>query len=252
MASIVDPLLLGVIAGLLPLALGFLPRILVGNRNGTWRQFSGGLALGFLALFFVDLVEDSGGLGESLGLAFSASQVMLVASFILGYVALAAAARGIGETDRETSHLLAYFVAVGIGLHSLAEGIVTGYNFAGELVIDERSVLLQGVSFAIHKFLEGFTVAVFAPMPFRGRRFAVLMGMAGLPLLLGIPWGIVMYPAILANLLFAAGAGATLFIVSQVVVGIQKGKFTKWTGLGFTVGFLLVYLAGLIHFTEFH
>jgi zinc transporter ZupT len=248
----VEPLLLGALVGVLPLAAGFLPRIVVGDRNGRWRQFSCGLALGFLALFFMDLLEDSGGLGESLGLAFSLTQVTLVASFILGYVAFAAYARGIDQTNRHPSDLLAYVVAVGIGLHSMAEGIVTGYNFAGELAIEEYSLLLQGFSFAAHKFLEGFTIAVFAPTSFRGRGFAILLGLAGLPLLLGIPLGVVMYPAILANLLFAAGAGTTLFIVSRIAVGIQQGKFTKWTGLGFTVGFLLVYIAGLIHFTEFH
>jgi hypothetical protein len=76
---------------------------------------------------------------------------------------------------------------------------------------------------------------------------AVLL--AGVPLLVGIPLGIFAYPAILANYLFAAGAGAAVFVILRIANLIERNKPGFMAVLGFLVGFLLVYIATLVHFT---
>lgn len=70
------------------------------------------------------------------------------------------------------------------------------------------------------------------------------------PLIAGIPFGFFTYPAIFANLLFAAGAGAVLFIMVKIAANVEYERNTRNLILGFVVGFLLVYLGSLIHFAE--
>jgi len=244
--------LIGVAIGIAPLILGFVPAKIADHARPSWTRFSGGVAVGFLTLFFTDLIDDSGGLGESLGLSIQPSQIGLIVVFILGFAILTLLYRGLDqETSTVQTMLTSWMVATAIGLHSMGEGIVIGYNFAGQVSVEEFSTLMQGLSFALHKFLEGFTVAFFFPGKpgLKGASVAVLL--AGLPLLAGIPIGIAAYPAILSAFLFAAGAGGAVFILIQIVSAgdIRKGHVS--TIIGFAVGFLLVYVAGLIHFTEF-
>ena len=58
------------------------------------------------------------------------------------------------------------------------------------------------------------------------------------------------YPAILANFLFAGRAGAAVFIIVKAARSVEYEKSLRLFLLGFVVGFVLVYLGTLIHFTE--
>lgn len=252
LSSIVEVLLIGVAIGIAPLILGFIPAKIADHARPSWRSFSGGVALGFLTLFFTDLIEDSGGLGESLGLGIRPPQIGLILVFILGFAILTLLYRRIDqETSPMETMVASWLVAAAVGLHSMGEGVVIGYDFAGQVSVEEFSTLMQGLSFAIHKFLEGFTIAFFFPrkIDLKGAGAAALL--AGLPLLAGMPVGLAAYPAILSNFLFAAGAGGAVFILIQIVSTGDIGKGRISTIIGFAVGFLLVYFAGLIHFTEF-
>jgi len=204
------------------------------------------MALGFMVIFFNDLIDDSGGLGESLGLALSPTQVSLAALFVLGFAVFIM----LSPKGKTGSAWAAYLVAAAIGLHAMGEGIVIGSNFVGQMEIGELSTVFQGLSFALHKFLEGFTLSIFLPSKVGTRTILMSVLLAGVPLLIGIPLGILAYPAILANFLFAAGAGASVFVILKIAWMIGESKPDLKTALGFLVGFVVVYLASLIHFTS--
>ena len=246
MAELAEILLVGVAIGVVPLAIGFLPKIVFGSRQ-PWNKFATGVALGFMVVFFNDLIDDSGGLGESLGLSFSPTQVALAALFVLGFGVFTM----LSVRRPRSLHSIVYLIAAAIGLHAFGEGIIIGSNFVGQLEIEALSTIFQGLSFALHKFLEGFKISIFFAPKFKSKMLLYSVMLAGFPLLLGIPLGIIAYPAIVANLLFAAGAGAAVFIIMRIAFMIGESKPNMTTVVGFLIGFVIVYLAALIHFTVF-
>jgi zinc transporter ZupT len=213
------------------------------------------LALGFLFIFFTDLLDDSGSLGVSSGLKITLDQVILATLFILGFgLLMMYSGKGFGAKTDSLTHspfMLAYLIALGVGLHAFGEGMIMGNSLASQVPIEEMSSIFQGFSFSIHKFLEGFTVAVFfGPKP-RLRTAGICTVLASLPYLAGIPLGLVTFPAILANYFFALGAGAVIFMIVQIAARFRRDSINYAAILGFVVGFLLVHLGTLIHFTEF-
>jgi zinc transporter ZupT len=114
---------------------------------------------GFLFLFFSDLILDSGDLGASSGLLVSMTQVALAVLFVLGFVFFFLISERRGLISQPS--FLAYLVAIAIGIHAFGEGMIIGNNLAAQIAIEDFSTVLQGLSFVIHKFLEGFTIALF-------------------------------------------------------------------------------------------
>lgn len=251
MISLLDVFGVGVAVGIVPLIIGFAPSFLMKGK-ASWAPFSAGLALGFLMLFFTDLIDDSGGLGLSLGLNLTATQVALASLFFLGFAVffIASSTKHIDYSGGVGSITIAYLIALGMGLHAMGEGMIIGNNLANQVTIEDFSTIIQGLSFAIHKFLEGFTIAVFFGQSPRVRTATVCTVLAGLPFLIGIPLGAFTYPAILANFLFAGGAGAAVFMMTQLPKLFQLARDRYRIVLGFLVGFVLVYFASLIHFTQ--
>jgi len=243
---------IGITVGIIPLLLGLLPSFYINDRK-NWAKFSVGMALGFLSLFFTDLINDSGALGVSSGLPITSDQSLLAGLFFLGFASFmifsSKYSSAQGHSLKSGSILLAYLVAGGIGLHALGDGMIVGNNMASRAPIEELSSLLQGFSFSLHKFLEGFTVAIFfGPKPCIKRViFCALL--ASVPYMIGIPLGFFPYPAILADFFFAAGAGAVLFMILQLTRGFSLDQIDRYLILGFLAGFLLIYVGTLIHFT---
>jgi zinc transporter ZupT len=169
--------------------------------------------------------------------------------FFLGFGILTVVARRVDDLAGGTV-LLAYLVAAGIGVHALGEGMIVGNNLAGGVAIEDLSTLAQGFSFALHKFLEGFTIAVFLTPKSRAKVAGICTILAGAPIILGILLGFFTYPAILANVLFAAGAGAVMFIMLRIARSTEYEKHLWQFILAFLVGFMLVYIGSLVHFAE--
>jgi len=252
METLLEVYWIGIAVGIIPLLLGFFPSFYLNERK-NWSTFSVGIALGFLSLFFTDLIDDSGALGVSSGLSITLNQILLPGLFFLGFSAFMMIAgrysHGRGRSLYSGSILLAYLVAGGIGLHAFGEGMIVGSSLASRALIGELSSLLQGFSFSLHKFLEGFTVAVFfGPKPHL-KTATICALLISVPYVIGIPLGLFTYPAILANFFFAAGAGAVIFIILQLTRGFSLDKIDYNVILGFLTGFVLVYVGTLIHFT---
>ncbi|MGH6644258.1 MAG: metal transporter, partial [Bradyrhizobium sp.] len=124
--SFVSQAVLGVFVGILPVAIGlmFYPALRGIGRNGM--AFLLALTVGLLAFLLVDAVEDSLELAGEAAALFQ-GPVMVVLAATASFLLLMAVGRRHGTP---TGLALSTFIALGIGLHNLGEGLAIGAAFA--------------------------------------------------------------------------------------------------------------------------
>ncbi len=133
-------------------------------------------------------------------------------------------------------------IAIGIGLHNMAEGLVIGSAYAvGELALGAALI----VGFVVNNVTEG--VAIIAPLAVRRPSLAALLGLglvAGAPAILGaVIGGAVNNPA-LATVLFGIGVGAIVQVIVQILPSLQERgarSFDPRVIGGLAAGVLLMY-----------
>lgn len=210
-------------AALPPLALGLWLARRLGSRaaDPLWRGAAGG-ALLFL---FFDLLLLSANLG--MGLSNPPVQLGLLALWCLGLLAPAAWAGGAP----------AWGWAAGVGLHTLGEGLVMGYNLT--LGLESALRFWPLLSFGLHKVAEGFTVGLLM----RPRdRVWLLAAVAGLPAAAGALLGTFGAPGLLGNFIYAAGAGALAWVLTRFLAPGGRRH-----AAGMAAGLVVLYLAGWLH-----
>ena len=147
--------LLGVFVGLVPVAIGmmFYPALRGVGRDGM--NFLLALTVGLLAFLVVDATAEAFELaGESAALFQGPAMVVLAAA--ASFLLLMAVGRREGVP---TGLALATFIALGIGLHNLGEGLAIGAAFAaGAAGLGTFLVL----GFMLHNVTEG--IGISAPM----------------------------------------------------------------------------------------
>ncbi|HSM42679.1 MAG TPA: metal transporter, partial [Afifellaceae bacterium] len=116
-------LLIGLLLGPVPVGLGLLAFPALRYSSGRWHGFVLSVTLGLLLFLFIDT------LGEGLDVAESAigrlrSDVMVWISMIATAAILLAVGRRSGRPP--TGLVLSGYIALGIGLHNLGEGLVVG------------------------------------------------------------------------------------------------------------------------------
>jgi zinc transporter, ZIP family len=204
--------LVGAIVGLLPVALGlmFFPAMRGVGRSGM--NFLLALTVGLLAFLLIDMT------GEALELAAESAAVFQGAAMVwlaalASFLMLMAIGRWRGTPD---GIALAFYIALGIGLHNFGEGLAIGAAFAaGSAGLGTFLVL----GFALHNVTEGIGIA--APMlkihpPLWS--FAALTLLAGGPAILGMWMGSLAYAPQWTALALAIGAGA----IGQVIVEVTS------------------------------
>ena len=238
---------LGVFVGILPVAIGlmFYPALRGVGRGGM--DFLLSLTVGLLAFLFVDALEDAFELaGEAAALFQGPTMVVLAAA--ASFLLLMAAGR---RSGKPTGLALATFIAFGIGLHNLGEGLAIGAAFAsGAAGLGTFLVL----GFTLHNITEGIGIA--APIlkqrpPLRS--FAALTLLAGGPAVIGLWIGSLAYAPQWSALALAVGAGAILQVIVELVSMQlrQRGDSTRalfapsaMAGLAAGVGFM--YLTAML------
>ncbi|MCU1346632.1 MAG: zinc/iron permease [Acidimicrobiia bacterium] len=161
----------------------------------------------------------------------------------------AAAVEDLAVTGRygwTPAHRLAFFIALGIGLHNFSEGLAIGQSAAGGEV-SLASVLIIG--FALHNGTEGF--GIIAPFAGGDERpswgFLGAMGLiGGGPTFLGTLIGHSVVNDSLFLIFLALAAGSILYVIVQLLKAAQKLGYSEvlmWgLLLGISAGFATDYV----------
>lgn len=202
--------LLGAFVGLLPVAIGlmFYPALRNVGRSGM--NFLLALTVGLLAYLLVDAIDDALEMATEAAAIFQ-GPVMVVLAAAGSFLLLMAIGRRQGAPIGLS---LATFIALGIGLHNLGEGLAIGAAFAaGAAGLGTFLVL----GFTLHNITEGIGIA--API-LKVRpplwTFAALTLLAGGPAVIGLWIGSLAFAPQWSALALAVGAGAILQVIVEV------------------------------------
>ncbi len=236
--------LLGAYVGVIPVALGLLWLPFLRELADRWLAFFLSLTAGLLLFLGADAVREALDLAAAVPAAYQGTGLVLVGAagtFLL----LAAVSRRAGGEGASRRLALATFVALGIGLHNLGEGLAIGAAYsAGKVALGTFLI----VGFTVHNTTEG--LAIVAPVsrdPLSVWTLAGLGALAGVPTIAGAWVGGLSYSPILATLFLAVGAGAIFQVVYEIVrlMGAERAAAGHRVA-GFVAGLLLMYLTGLL------
>lgn len=210
--------LVGVIVGVLPIAVGllFYPALRKVGQSGMNLLLA--LTIGLLAFLLVDTVEESFDLAGTVAAVFQGPDMVVFASLASFLVLMAIGRRG----GTPTGLALAGYIALGIGLHNLGEGLAIGAAFAaGSASLGTFLVL----GFTLHNLTEGVGIA--APIlkerpPLRA--FVGLTLLAGGPAVVGMWLGSLAYAPQWSALALAIGAGAIAQVIVEVGAYIMRSN----------------------------
>ena len=154
----------------------------------------------------------------------------------------------VGRSEASQRLMLAYMIAVGIGLHNLGEGLAIGASFnVGEIALGAFLV----VGFIIQNLTEGLGIIAPVLRDRPGLGNLVLMGLVGgVPAILGAWIGGFTPSPILAVLFLAIGTGAVFEVVYEIAKLIRKDTARQSMPLtvfsGIISGMLMLWVTGLL------
>ena len=242
--------ILGLFVGVLPVALGLMLYPVLRSLKSQGMRFVLAMTCGMLAFLFIDTLEEALEAAGKAAPSFQGTAMVLLIALMttLGLIAFGRR-RGVPG-----GIALAGFMAIGIGLHNLGEGLAIGAALAaGSAGLGAFLVL----GFTVHNLTEG--VAIAAPLV-RNKptilTFAVFALIAGAPAILGIWLGSYAIAPQWVALALAIGAGAILQVLFEVGALIlnkssgDQGKKTlvldqyAYSGMMFGVAFM--YVTGML------
>jgi zinc transporter ZupT len=245
--------LLGLLVGVVPIALGLLWLPSLRRAAPEWLAAFMALTAGLLTFLAVEALSEALELQAGLPSGLGGAGLVLL-GVALSYLGLTAISGRLGRRSGGGSTgmgglALATLVAIGIGLHNLGEGLAIGSSFAlGELALGTFFV----VGFMIHNVTEGLGIA--APIA-EGRsvswqRLAALTLIAGFPAVLGAWLGGFVTSDLLGVLFFAGAAGAAFQVVFEVTRYVARrapgGLSSPHVLGGFLAGIAVMYVTGLL------
>ncbi|MFN0218225.1 MAG: ZIP family metal transporter [Hyphomicrobium sp.] len=237
----------GAFVGILPVALGLMLYPVLRRLGQGGMSFLLALTVGLLVFLFVDTVEDALELAGEAAAAFQ-GHVMVIVVALMTFLGLLGMGRRGGTP---TGLALATYIALGIGLHNLGEGLAIGAAFAtGAAGLGAFLVL----GFTFHNITEGIGIA--APL-LRDRppvmRFVGLALLAGSPAIVGMWLGSLAISPQWSALALAVGAGAILQVIVEVGAYLARTEGGKVTALasptaisGIALGITVMYATGML------
>jgi zinc transporter ZupT len=211
--------LIGVYVGVIPVALGLLWYPLMRNLGRSKLNFILALTVGLLLFLVVDMFQEAQEVALDAPASFDTS-VLVPLLAVLAAGLLITVSRWLDQRRKRLqqrsnpSLMLAYQIALGIGLHNLGEGLAIGSAFSiGEAALGVFLI----VGFTLHNVTEGIGVA--APLVENRpplRHFAGLALLAGGPAVLGTWIGAFTFSPFWTAVFLAVGVGAIVQVIYEV------------------------------------
>ncbi|MEP0498837.1 MULTISPECIES: metal transporter [Alphaproteobacteria] len=216
--NLVSQAILGAFVGILPVAVGLMFYPALRGAGPATMDFLLALTVGLLGFLIVDTLEDALEFAAQAAAVFQ-GQAMVVLTAAASFLLLMAVSRRQG---RPSGLALAAYIALGIGLHNLGEGLAIGAAFAaGAAGLGTFLV----IGFTLHNITEGIGIA--API-LKVRpplwAFAALTLLAGGPAVAGIWLGSLAYAPHWSALALAIGAGAILQVIVEVGALLARNR----------------------------
>jgi len=245
--QLIPQAMLGAFVGIVPVVIGMLFYPAMRNIGGSGMNFVLALTVGLLAFLLIDSVKEALELAGKAAPSFQGTtMVLLVAAtaFLLLFV--------VGRRHGTPTGLaLATYIALGIGLHNLGEGLAIGAAFAGG-VAGLGAFLVLG--FTLHNVTEG--IGIVAPLVDDRPSLPIFAGLAilaGAPAIVGMWLGSLSYSPQWSALALAIGAGAILQVIIEVGAYLARRAGwhdAKWlspsTLSGFIVGIGVMYMTAML------
>ena len=236
---------LGAFVGILPVVIGLLFYPALRGAGPQVMTFLLAMTVGLLAFLLIDTVVEALEFAEKSAAVFQ-GPIMVVLTALASFLVLL----GIGRRQGSPTGLaLATFIAIGIGLHNLGEGLAIGAAFAaGSAGLGTFLV----IGFTLHNITEGIGIAapILKVRPSIGT-FVGLALLAGGPAVIGIWIGSLAFGPQWTALFLAIGAGAIAQVVVEVCSYIARDKgssallsASSFSGLG--VGVALMYVTAML------
>jgi ZIP family zinc transporter len=242
--------LIGLYVGVIPIGLGLLWFPFLKKMGKPWIDFLLALTLGLLIFLGVEALSEGLEIAGRVPEPFQGTGLVtigFVASF-LAIVAVGQFTRRRARTESAQRVVLAFMIALGIGLHNFGEGLAIGTSYAtGALALGAFLV----IGFIIHNVTEGFgIVAPIVQVQVRLNHFVALGLLAGAPAIIGAWIGGFVYSDIWATLFFAIGAGAIFQVVYEIgkLLG-KESTVSAWNmtnAIGLVSGLAIMYVTGLL------
>lgn len=240
--------LVGLFVGVVPIVLGMLFFPAIRQAGPETMGFVLALTLGLLGFLFVDTLMEALEFAEEAAESFSMREMVWIVTLLTGSVLFLIGRRldnGISPT------MLAWTIALGIGLHNLGEGLAIGGALAGGAVA-LGSFLVIG--FTLHNITEG--IGIIAPLTGERPKLRLLCGLAalaGLPAVLGLWLGVQAISPQWGAVAMAVGAGAILQVLIEIALIIRRRYFGEAASrpvggivAGGTLGLVIMYATSLI------
>ena len=255
-----DSMLVWSLATIAPAFVGLVLVILVGGLLS--QRLVAAFALGIFFWFFIDTIQGSSNLLVNQGFTGGFAQVAAVLLFALGLL-LFAADRGLFMTVGSGITLLVPLLAAfALGIHGLGEGSAFGSTAAqtsSSSLLGAFGGTSAGIAYALHKALEPMMAGALyvayskdSPKSLGGtaRDIIALTLVFALPSILGAATGY--YLAYDATYLFALGAGTSVYVAFRLARQVflestTERKESLKVSLAVLVGFILIYVAALLH-----
>jgi zinc transporter, ZIP family len=235
---------LGIVAGVVPVYLGI--GLALGTSRLVSREGEGffvGIAIGVLAYLFFDLTHEA---VELTGARDPVSWVVFLGSLFLGLVGLVALEQLQQNRHRPTSWQLSlpYWIALGMGLHNLGEGLSLGASYAQGAW--DLSVLLV-VCFALHNGTEGFGIIGAAGRTPISWKDAGLLGLiAGAPTCLGTVISGYDPSPYFTIVCYTLGAGSLLYVILALTAIAYTATRRLQVSLGIFAGIAAMFLTAMV------
>jgi zinc transporter ZupT len=242
--------LIGSYVGVIPVGLGLLWFPFLRKIGKRGMDFLLSLTVGLLVFLGVEALSEALELAQRVPGPYQGMGLVtigMVASF-LAIVAVGEFTRRRTVDEGAQRLVLAYLIALGIGLHNFGEGLAIGAAYAvGAIALGVFLV----VGFIVHNVTEGF--GIIAPLTRaqpKLKHFIFLGLLGGAPAILGTWIGGFVYSDIAAALFFAIGAGAIFQVIYEIGKMLTKGtQMSAWNPInvtGLVVGMGIMYLTGLL------